>query len=372
MIMKKHFQNARYSHGIHLVTQFVVQTFPQVKKELTHWTSFAEKIPDPELRLQALASIKAKQFHALGGAVYSLYPGVPDSENIVSFIVAFQTISDYLDNLCDRAGIEDEKSFRQLHLALSDAADPGENLHDYYRYYPYQNDLGYLGLLVRECRTQLSKSPALRLIIPSLKHQIELYTDLQSLKHLDQTVRENKLQRWALTYQEQYPDITWWEFSAATGSTLGIFLLAAAVAVAPFGAKSGASEDSLSEAAILRMESAYFPWVDGLHILLDYFIDAQEDRTMGDLNFTGYYKNKRECQERLSLFIGESLNRSSGLPFPKFHQTVIIGLLAMYLSDPKALTGETREISRSLLQAGGPKAWFYYRCCRFLRFIKKL
>lgn len=361
MIMKKHFQNPSYSHGIHLVTQFVAQTFPQVKKELTHWASLAEKIPDPELRYQALASIKAKRFHALGGAVYSLYPGVPDSENMVSFIVAFQTISDYLDNLCDRAGIEDEKSFRQLHLALSDAADPGEELHDYYRYYPYQNDSDYLGRLVEECRTQLSKSPALRLIIPSMKYQIKLYTDLQSLKHIDKALRENELKLWAQTYQAQYPDITWWEFSAATGSTLGIFLLTAA-----------ASQKSLSGEAVERIQSVYFPWIDGLHILLDYFIDAREDQTMGDLNFTGYYKNKRECQERLSLFIEESLKRSTGLPFPKFHQTVILGLLAMYLSDPKALTREIRAISQSLLQAGGSTAWFYYRCCRFLRFIKKL
>jgi tetraprenyl-beta-curcumene synthase len=361
IIMEKRLQNYHDSYGLFLITQFVARIFPEVRRELARWTYFAGKIPDKELRQQALASLSTKKFHAQGGSVYALYPGVAHQESMVSFIVAFQTISDYLDNLCDRAGVEDEFSFRQLHLALSDAADPNEELHDYYQYYPYQNDLGYLGLLVSECRTQLVKLPALSLIIPSLKKQVKLYTDLQALKHIDKAVREDKLKQWALTYQKQYPEISWWEFSAATGSTLGIFLLAAA-----------ASQESLDSEEIAQIDTAYFPWIDGLHILLDYFIDAQEDRAMGDLNFTNYYQSKLQCQERLSLFIEKSFKRASGLLYPKFHKTVIMGLLAMYLSDPKAITATNRAISESLLHTGGSPAWFYYRCCRLLRTLKKL
>jgi len=68
-----------------------------VEQELARWTYFAGKIPDPSLRQQALASIQLKSFHAQGGSIYSLYPEVTDQEGILRFIVAFQTISDYLD-----------------------------------------------------------------------------------------------------------------------------------------------------------------------------------------------------------------------------------------------------------------------------------
>lgn len=329
--------------------------------ELTRWNYLAGKIPDPELRRQAIASLKLKRFHAQGGAVYALYPAVASHENILKFIVAFQTISDYLDNLCDRAGVEDEAAFRQLHLAMFDAVAPEGDLHDYYRYYPYHDDLGYLNLLVTECRTELLKFPAYRLILSSLKEQIQLYADLQSLKHLRKSIRLSRLSSWAKSYQEYYPDLLWGEFAAATGSTLGIFLLFAA-----------ASEESLTAAETARIDKAYFPYIHGLHILLDYYIDAQEDQKMGDLNFVQYYSNQQQCQTRLQFFIGESLKKSAFLRYPKFHQTVIMGLLAMYLSDAKAHTAANQSTTNELLRTGGPTAIFYHNCCRLLRTLKKI
>ena len=39
----------------------------------------------------------------------------------IRFIVAYQTISDYLDNLCDRSTSLDPKDFSALHEAMKDA-----------------------------------------------------------------------------------------------------------------------------------------------------------------------------------------------------------------------------------------------------------
>jgi tetraprenyl-beta-curcumene synthase len=351
---------SKYLYGINLITIYVTKIFPTVDQELTSWSRFAENIPDLNLRQQALASIQAKKFHCQGGSIYTLYPQT-DLNTVVKFIVAFQTISDYLDNLCDRAGIEDETAFRQLHLAMSDAVDLEGELNDYYRSYPYKNDAGYLRLLVTECRTQFLKLPAYHLIQDSLKKYIQLYTDLQALKHLDPANRESLLFTWAKTYQKQYPKISEWEFAAATGSTLGIFLLVAA-----------ASDSSLTLEEVAQIDAAYFPWVNGLHILLDYYIDSEEDLQMGDLNFTHYYNNLFECQARLEFFISQSLKSSAALRYPKFHQTIIKGLLAMYLSDAKALSAPNQSTTNKLLKKGGTTAIFYYYCCRWLRFSKKL
>lgn len=34
-----------------------------------------------------------------------------------------------------------------------------------------------------------------------------------------------------------------------------------------------------------KIKAGYFPYIQGLHILLDYLIDQEEDKAGGDLNF---------------------------------------------------------------------------------------
>ena len=102
---------------------------------------------------------------------------------MIHFIVAYQTISDYLDNLCDRADVRDKPAFRCLHLALSDAATPDEVYNDYYKYYPYKDDGGYLKTLVKECKGVINYLPTYDLIRDKLNFLIGLYCDLQVYKH---------------------------------------------------------------------------------------------------------------------------------------------------------------------------------------------
>src|SRR5664280_798366 len=90
---------------------------PCVHAHLRHWTERARAIPSPELRTQALASIADKTFHCEGGGIYGLLAGQRYRE-AVRFIVAYQTISDYLDNLCDRSTSLDPDDFRALHASM--------------------------------------------------------------------------------------------------------------------------------------------------------------------------------------------------------------------------------------------------------------
>lgn len=346
-----------YDSGTKLVVKFVRKVFPMVDKEFKHWTGVCKKISNEALRKQALASITAKKFHVQGGSIYALYPNV-DISKTVKFITAFQTISDYLDNLCDRAGVKDESAFRQLHLSLLDAIDPGREISDYYRYYPYKNDDNYLKSLVEECRLQIRNLPSYNLVLQTMKRYVQLYSDLQTYKHLEDKLREDYLKTWAGYYVKQYPGLLWWEFSAATGSTLGIFMLYAA-----------AYNSSLTEHEVKAIDSAYFPWISCLHILLDYYIDSIEDMQMGDLNFTYFYTNLKQCEERLSWLVERSLDLCSSLQHPDFHATIIKGLLSMYLSDPKALFGLNRLASQNILNKSIPGTTLYYNACRMLRCV---
>ena len=136
-----------------------------------------------------------------------------------------QTISDYLDNLCDRAGITDEQAFRQLHQAMTDALDPEAIPQDYYAYYPFKDDGGYLTKLVTTCQQEIRKLPSYELVKPDLLKFARLYSDLQTYKHVDLSIREQKMTDWLDQYRTSYPQISKWEFAAATGSTLGMFML---------------------------------------------------------------------------------------------------------------------------------------------------
>ncbi|PKM80314.1 MAG: DUF2600 domain-containing protein, partial [Firmicutes bacterium HGW-Firmicutes-13] len=84
-----------------VLTRFVTQVFPLVERELNYWKKFLNTCPEGELKKQAFAGIRHKRFHCQGGSIYALYS--PEKlKTLVEIIVAVQTISDYLDNLCDR------------------------------------------------------------------------------------------------------------------------------------------------------------------------------------------------------------------------------------------------------------------------------
>jgi tetraprenyl-beta-curcumene synthase len=337
-----------------LITRFVGQVFPLVDAELSLWRLAAGRA-SPELAGQAMASIRDKKFHCLGGGVYALHPGV-DINGFVRLVVALQTISDYLDNLCDRAGITDETAFRQLHLAMTDALDPAAGSHDYYEGYPWNADGGYLAALVNACRTEVTKLPAYDKVRPRLLELATLYSELQTYKHLDPSVRDGLLAAWGRRQLPAFPGLSLWEYAAATGSTLGMFALCAAAA-AP----------DLTHEAAENTYVAYFPWVCGLHILLDYFIDLAEDENHGDLNFVARYPSESELVVRLTVFREKALAAIRNLPQATFGETVVAGLLAMYLSDPKTDTPRAKRLKYALLANTGGYTRILYNLCRLLR-----
>ncbi len=345
----------KYDSGIKLIYKFVNKVFPEVNREIVHWENISKNAHDPILSKQALLSIKHKKFHAQGGSVFSLYPDA-DLKKSVKFIVSLQTISDYLDNLCDRTGVYKEESFLQLHTSMLDAVDPNSSPKEYYMYYPYKDDNGYLKSLVEECQQQVRNLPSYHMVLDKMKKYIGLYSEMQSFKHLSQDLREKRLKSWASQYTPYYPELSCWEFSAAAGSTLGIFILFAS-SFNPY----------LTHQDVQLIENAYFPWISGLHILLDYYIDLLEDEEAGELNFTRYYTDLKHCEERLSLFLERSLESCKQLPYPKFHATVVKGLISMYLSDPKASAGLNKATSSNLLKKEPNGTMFYYRICKILR-----
>ncbi|HZK84102.1 MAG TPA: tetraprenyl-beta-curcumene synthase family protein [Desulfosporosinus sp.] len=345
---------------VRLIYQFVTHIFPIVKQELSGWQKMAAHSPDTCLRQQALDSIRTKAFHCQGGSIYALYPGV-NRVDAVRFIVAYQTMSDYLDNLVDSLEVQDELAFAQLHLAMQEALDPNIARSDYYLYYPYREDGGYLERLVTTCQECLKKLSSYKVVQGEAIELAKLYSHLQTYKHLAVEEREMKMLNWINPYLSDYQEINAWEFAAATGSTLGIFCLHAV-----------AFDPQLTESQGQKIRKTYFPWICGTHILLDYFIDLREDRETKQLNFVAYYEDKEMISERLQLFVKNSLEQAQTLDHPKFHQAAVQGLLAMYLSDEKSMDRDIRSVTKKLLgNSGRGVNLLYWLCCQ-LRKMKVL
>ena len=347
--------DVRPSNSVMLIYRYISNVFPIVKQELNHWKEKARQVPDARLSQQALESLRLKAFHCQGGSIYALYPGINSLETI-RFIVAYQTMSDYLDNLVDSLEVQDEKAFSQLHLAMQEALNPEVVPSDYYLYYPYREDGGYLEQLVKTCQESINKLPSYKIVQEEAIKFAELYSHLQTYKHLAIGERESKMLSWINPYLSNDPRITAWEFAAATGSTLGIFCLYAV-----------AFDPKLTLGQVKTISQAYFPWICGIHILLDYFIDLREDRETNQLNFVAYYHQTGMIYERLHLFVENSLKYAEQLQYPKFHQVVVKGLLAMYLSDEKSMDEDIQSIVKKLLQNHGIGVNLLYRLCCQLR-----
>lgn len=332
-----------------LMAKVYRKIIPAAHQELNFWKKHAENIPNLELRTQALASIEQKTFHCEGGAILALTAD-KQYKKVVKFIVAYQTISDYLDNLCDRSTSLDPDDFAALHESMKDALSLEGVDKNYYRLREDQDDGNYLNDLAETCRSVLRELKHYQLIKEYLLELCEYYCDLQIHKHVIQDERVPRLEKWFHQHQESLPKMEWFEFSACSGSTLGIFSLV-----------SYAMREDFQAQDAENIRNGYFPYIQGLHILLDYFIDQEEDRAEGDLNFCFYYENQETLFERLKHFIREADRHTEYLPHKKFHQLINRGLLGIYLSDSKVRKQKNvRKLAKGIIKTGGPISYFFY------------
>lgn len=346
--------------SIGLMRQVYVKILPAVHQELNYWKKRADEIPNTELRKQALASIEYKTFHCEGGGILAIL-STHDYKKAIRFIVAYQTISDYLDNLCDRSTSQDPIDFAALHESMSDSLNLNSQKKNYYRNREEQDDGGYLQELVMTCQKVLAEVPEYSSIQKELITLCDYYCDLQIHKHVVVHERVPRLQNWFNQYESSLPSMNWYEFSACSGSTLGIFCLV-----------SYALRKDFKKEDALKLYNGYFPYIQGLHILLDYFIDQEEDRDGGDLNFCFYYESQEELFRRLSHFLKEADRYTENIPYRKFHQLINRGLIGIYLSDGKVKQQpNVNKFAKSLIKQGGLISSFFYWNGRVYRRFQK-
>ena len=342
-------------YGIRLLINYIFKVFPLSKKQKWYWREALKESMNEE-DLSTLLSICFNTYDSLIYYLYSLYPNA-DIKITTNFISSFCMLANYLENICIQHRIKDETTLRQLYLSMLDAVDTCRKISSYCKYFPHKSVEKHLQLFVKSCRNQLAELPSYHVILEYIKKYVYLYSDLNIYKFIsDDKSRDEYLLTWAGYYINQYPLITSWEFSASTNSFLSILSLF-----------SSAFDPSLDVNKVKAIDSIYFPWICGLNILLkdylNYHHQILEDTLSKSTNFTHYYRNLKECEERIDFFINNAFVTCSQLDYPIFHLSIIKWLLAIFLSHPKARFGLKRIASYNILKNRGKS---YCRLCRLL------
>lgn len=333
------------------------EVLPAVHHKLEKLKERAATIPDKTLRFHALDALTRKAFHCEGGGVFGLIERTCFDE-FLTFLIHYQQMCDYLDNLCDQSDSLDPNDFRTLHNALLAAINDEAPLENYYRFRETQDDGGYLHDMIHICRSALQKLPSFSIVQPYMLKLCQYYCDFQTYKHVKKEDRVPMLEAWFERHRDEVPAMSWYEFACCTGSTLGIYTLTV------YGGKQG-----FTDRQARQLMDGYFPYVQGVHLLLDYFIDQEEDIADDELNFLFHYQNEEEMIERFRYFLARAEETMAELPDPKFHRMIHRGLIAIYLSDDKVQKHPKykRQSKRMIKMGGLPTFLFYLNSWMFRR-----
>jgi tetraprenyl-beta-curcumene synthase len=313
-----------------------------VRREVRRWRALAALIPDPDLRADALASLIDKRYYIDGAAMFWTLPSRRVNE-LLSLLVAYQTIANYLDYVSERGAELRGVSGGRLMLALVDAVDVDAPLHDYYAEHPWTDDGGYLRELVLSCRSGCANLPGYARARPLLVREARRGYALELCHDPDARRRDAALERFAVEEFGSVPGASWFELAGSATSLLAV------IAVLALAADETSTERDMQAALAL-----YSPWVGSLSLMLDSYIDRVDDAASGNWSAVLYYADRQTANRRIAALLEHSLRDAARLRHGQRHVLIIAMMVAMYLTGDGATSGLNAVSTRRLRRAGGP------------------
>jgi tetraprenyl-beta-curcumene synthase len=310
-------------------------------RELDQWRERAAAIPDAPIREDALKSLETKRGHADGAALFWILPRRRNAD-LLRLLVRYQVIWDFLDCVNERAAELGTVNGRQLHLALVEALDPGAPISDYYLHHPWQDDGGYLRMLVESCRKSCAALPSYGRV-RSLVLREARRAQVLALNHdTDPDCRDDALREWAASEFPREHPLSWFELSSAASASLTVLAFLTL-----------ASQSVCSDAEIERTCAAYCPWISSAATMLDSFVDQVEDAQNGDHRYVAHYESTAVAKERVDRLVMRSVAEARRLRDGHRHAVITACMVAMYLSKDSARSPEMRASTASFVRAGG-------------------
>jgi tetraprenyl-beta-curcumene synthase len=317
------------------------RVLPIVRAELRGWERAAAAIPDPQLREQALATLRGERLSAVGASLFATTV-TRHVAVLVRTLVAYQVICDYLDTLSEQPASDPIANGAALHRALADALSPGAPAEDWYRLHATRDDGGYLAALVTTCRAGCEALAAYPRVREAACREARR-NEVQGIKHGPGPGREPRLRAWAATQGEGCADTSWFELVAAASSPLAALALLAS-----------AADPATTPADVEATRACYFPWIEALSTLLDSLADREQDRTLGELSLVDQYESPAVAAARLCELTRRAIARAGVLPNGERHVVLVVGMIAMHLSDRPAWLPAAQPTTRAVLRSSLP------------------
>jgi tetraprenyl-beta-curcumene synthase len=336
-------------------------TLPNVSREVRHWRRHAQTIPDPTLREDALTSLRNERLNLEGAALFTSLPPHRDV-NLLRLTVAYQVALDYLDRITERPSADPIANGRQLHLALTEALDPGAPTSDYYRHHPWRDDGGYLSTLVQECQRRCERLPAYdRVRAHALRAAARV--DVQILNHDPVPDRRDRaLEAFAAReFPQHASEAHWFELTAAASSTVGVHALLA------LAADSSTTSDDAAAA-----DATYSFTVCAASTLLDSLVDQHDDDTTGNHSYIRHYPDLETAARRITTIVAASCKEARALDRGHRHALIAGGIVAMYLSKDDAYRSDLRPVARRILREAGTLPRVQLPIMRTMRLMRGL
>lgn len=294
----------------------------------------------------------------LSCCLFALFPGT-ELKGIISFILSLHALKNLLWNYRKKRDTVEETDIRTLYSCLACAADPSRSgtcaiIHSVRNSSQCAKQPTCLS---DQCRLQLAILPSFKQAAPKIKKYMQLYIDLQSYRHYPASVSTEALKNWCGSYLMRYPEISEWEFCASADSFLGIAAMYAA-----------ASTPGITAEEITLLDEACFPWLSGLCSLLDETIHIRMNGNSEGLNFISYYKNMKECEERILFFAEKAEKACLKLKESSLYIRLLKTMTALYLTDPEAEFGMLRLATTNILKKSSSPA--YILPCRLMRLFR--
>ncbi len=343
-----------------VMARFWIVVLPLVRAQLRAWKRLAAAIPDPALRAQALATLDSERLSAAGAALFATTAPERRDPELVRALVAYQVICDYLDTLAEQPSADAIRNGAQLHRALADAVHDGP-VADHYRLHATRDDGGYLAALVAACREGCATLPA-HVPVRAAAVREAGRNEVQGINHAPAGVREPALRAWADAARTDAAtgDASWFELAAASSSSLAVLALIAA-----------AADPATTERTAEQVRRAYFPWIEALSTLLDSLADHAADLRTGELNFVSQYPTQAAAIARLRDVTARAIAGARSLPRGERHVVLVVGMVAMHLSEAGAWLPWSQPATRAVLRATGsvamPLLLLLLRAWRWLR-----
>jgi tetraprenyl-beta-curcumene synthase len=347
----------------HAAFSYWASVFPRVCFYIARWRARARRIPDPVLRQLALEALD-KRGNIEGAAAFAAFVPLAQRANVTKATSAFQAAYNLLDMLGEQPSPDPVLDGQRLHEALVYAVTPrgstepverdprsldagSSRTHppaarmagalDWYEHHPQRNDGGYLDVLIGECRDAFAALPSHLLAAPSVQAAAARIVAFQSLNLSKSQGEHTGLERWARAATPPATSLQWWETAAAAGSSLGVHVLIAA-----------AADPLLDADEVDAFARSYFPWIGGLHSLLDNLIDKHEDEAAGHRSLIEYYGPEQAAQ-RMRWIAEKALEKANELPHSRRHIVILAAMIGNYLATPEAHSAELKPIGDSVL-----------------------